>query len=88
LPNRFKAQIAQYRPQIRQSVESGVLLSYVYTYRNTDPALLAKYETFLLEPASRKFHKLAFGGMGDSFGQAITNWFKDFSTRLKKQAAQ
>lgn len=83
----YKSQMAQYRPQIRQSIEGGVLLSTVYTYRDIDSALLAKYETFMLDPAARKFHKVAMRSMGEGFEQGLTDWMVDLSKTLNNKAA-
>lgn len=67
----FRAMMAEQEPQIRQSIEQLLTLSFVYTYRNIDVAELEQYLAFLERPITMKFNDAGMTGMKTALNQSI-----------------
>ncbi|WP_157954003.1 DUF2059 domain-containing protein [Microbulbifer sp. A4B17] len=82
----YKAQMEAMKPQMRQSIEQLVAVSFVYTYQGIDDASLAKYEEFLSKPETKKFNSSAIKGLNKGFAEVVGRWSGDLASILKGEA--
>lgn len=81
----FKAQMDAARPQTRAAIEQMITASMVYTYRDIDTDKLNKYETFLKEPTSKKFHTDTTENLAKGLELSMSKWIVEFALELKEK---
>lgn len=75
----FEERIATEIEASRPAVEQGIVLSYLYSYRNLDMAKLETYAQFLREPEARRFYTTILESMNDALRNGIADLARDMA---------
>ncbi len=79
----FKAQMEAASGQMRAETEKFIILSTVYAYRNISLSKLEQYETYLMSPLAREFHKVVGRGLSQGLEVAVSKLANALVTSLK-----
>lgn len=74
------------KPQVRDNMEQNVALNFIYTYRDTDDATLARYEAFLKTPAAKAFNDATLRGIYTGLQQVVDAWAAELSAVFSEPA--
>ncbi|MDC0664316.1 DUF2059 domain-containing protein [Marinobacter sp. SS21] len=75
----FEERIATEIEASRPAVEQGIVLSYLYSYRNLDMAKLETYAQFLREPEARRFNTTILESMNRALQNGISDLARDMA---------
>ncbi|WP_185976676.1 DUF2059 domain-containing protein [Catenovulum sediminis] len=83
----YEAQMQAMAPQMKQSIEQMVTVSFVYSYQDIADSELASYEKFLAKPVTAKFNKLAMQGVNQGFQIVLADWAADIGKIIVEEQA-
>lgn len=81
----LRAQLSAQEQQRRANAEQLVILSFLYAYKDINPADMEKYLKFLERPNTRKFNDSVMKGIKHGFNQSLEKMAKSLAILLKKK---
>ena len=81
----FKAQMAAQQSQMQAEIQTMVVVSFVYAYQNVDKTSLEKYEAFLSDATTAKFHKIVLTSMIKAFESGAGDWGRTLGQHFKNK---
>ncbi|MDX1755040.1 MAG: DUF2059 domain-containing protein [Marinobacter sp.] len=75
----YEDQIASEIESTRPAVEQGIVLSFLYSYRNLEMEQLDEYSEFLREPETRRFNNTVIESMGRALEDGIADLARDMA---------
>jgi hypothetical protein len=79
----FKAEMAAQKSQMQTEIQNMVVVSLVYAYQNVDPQNLQKYEAFLSDATTAKFHQVVLSSMSKAFESGAGDWGRTLGQHFK-----
>lgn len=83
----YKKEMEKIEPQMREQMQSLVIVSFLYTYQPIGDDDMAKYEAFLSRPTTKKFNDSALSGLARGFDKVVKDWAGELAVIMKSEAA-
>lgn len=83
----YKKEMEKIEPQMREQMQSLVMLSFLHTYQPVSDDDMAKYEAFLSRPTTKKFNDSALSGLARGFDKVVKDWAGELAVIMKSEAA-
>ncbi|WP_299126270.1 DUF2059 domain-containing protein [uncultured Alcanivorax sp.] len=83
----YEKEMEKIEPQIREQVQSLVMVSFLYTYQSISDDDMKKYEIFLSRPTSKKFNDSALSGMARGFDEVVNDLAGELAVIMQSDAA-
>ncbi|MBX2869404.1 MAG: DUF2059 domain-containing protein [Acidiferrobacterales bacterium] len=83
-PEQLRPQIRADLEKTREATKENIVASLIYSHRNIGLRELIKYEMFLTEDATVKFHQTTFRTLGEGLEKAVNRWAAEAQSLLQR----
>lgn len=83
----YEKEMEKLEPQMREQMQSLVIVSFLHTYQSISDDGMAKYEAFLSRPTTKKFNDSALSGLARGFDEVVKDLAGELADIMKSDAA-